>query len=57
MERNAEIAVILLINFYSGYNQVKLYSKLCDMITFQISLELLQQTKLSIRMTNSVDQF
>ena len=56
-ERNAEMTVILLVNFYSEYNQVKLHWKSCDMIIFQTLLELLWQTKLSMKIMNSVNQF
>ena len=38
MKRSAGMAIALLVNFYSGYNQVKLHSKLCDMTAFQTSL-------------------
>ena len=40
-EKNAEMTVVLLVDFYSEYNQVELHQKSCDMITFQTSLELL----------------
>ena len=40
-ERNVEMIVILLVDFYFEYNQVKLHSKSHDMITFQTSLKLL----------------
>ena len=56
-ERSAEMTVILLIDFYSEYNQVELHQKSHDMITFQTLLELLQQIELSMRAINSVDQF
>ena len=56
-ERSIKMTVVLLIDFYSKYNQVKLHQKSCDMIVFQTSFELLQQTKLSIKAINSVDQF
>ena len=57
IERSAEMTVVSLVNFYSEYNQVELHWKSCDMIVFQTSLELLWQTELSMRATNSVDQF
>ena len=56
-EKSIEMIVVLLVNFYSEYNQVKLHQKSHDMIAFQTSLILLQQTELSMRAINSVDQF
>ena len=56
-EKNVEMTIILLVNFYFRYNQVKLHWKSCDMTVFQTSLRLLQQTELSIKVTNSVNQF
>ena len=56
-ERSAGMTVVSLINFYSEYNQCELHSESRDMMTFQTSLKLLQQTRLSMRATNSVDQF
>ena len=41
MKRSAEIIIILLVNFYFKYNQVKLYLELHDMTAFQTPLELL----------------
>ena len=54
-EKSVRMTVVLLVNFYFKYNQVKLHWKSCDMIMFQTSLRLLQQTELSMRVTNSVD--
>ena len=54
-ERSAEMTIVLLVDFYSEYNQVELHWKSCDMIAFQTLLELLWQTKLLMRVTNSVD--
>ena len=34
VERSAGMIVILLVNFYSGYNQVELHLKLCNMTAF-----------------------
>ena len=56
-ERSVRMIVVSLVNFYFKYNQVELHWKSHDMIMFQTLLELLQQTELSIRVTNSVDQF
>ena len=56
-ERSAEMTVAILIDFYSKYNQCELHSESCDMMAFQTSLRLLQQTRLSMKATNSVDQF
>ena len=41
IEKNTEMTVVLLINFYFEYNQVELHWKSCNMIVFQILLELL----------------
>ena len=57
IEKSIRITIVLLIDFYSEYNQVKLHQKSHDMIAFQTSLILLQQTELSMRAINSVDQF
>ena len=54
-ERSVRMTVVLLVNFYSEYNQVKLHQKSHDMITFQTLLELLQQTKLPMKVMNSID--
>ena len=40
-ERSAEMTVVILIDFYSEYNQCELHYESCDMMTFQTSLELL----------------
>ena len=40
-ERSAEMIIVLLVDFYFEYNQVKLHQKSCDMITFQILFKLL----------------
>ena len=42
MERSAGMAVALLVNFYSGYNQVKLHLESHDITAFQTLLGLLQ---------------
>ena len=34
VKKSTELVITSLINFYSGYNQVKLYSKSCDMTAF-----------------------
>ena len=57
IKRSVKIIIILLVDFYFKYNQVKLHSKSCNMTVFQTSLELLWQMKLSIKVTNSVNQF
>ena len=41
-ERSAEMTIVLLVDFYSEYNQVELHWKSCNMIMFQTLLELLQ---------------
>ena len=41
IKRSAGIAVALLINFYSRYNQIELHPESHDMTTFQTPLELL----------------
>ena len=56
-KRSAGITIVLLIDFYSGYNQVKLHPESHNMTVFQTSLGLLQQTRLSQEATNSVNQF
>ena len=56
-EKNVKIIIALLIDFYFEYNQIKLYLKSHDMIVFQTSLKLLQQTELLMRVMNSIDQF
>ena len=56
-EKSVRMTVILLVNFYFEYNQVKLHSKSCDMIAFQTLLKLLWQTELLIKAMNSVNQF
>ena len=56
-EKNVKITVVLLVNFYSEYNQVELHQKSCNMITFQTSFELLWQTELSIRVMNLIKQY
>ena len=40
-EKNAEMAVVILINFYFRYNQYELHFKSHDMTAFQTPLELL----------------
>ena len=40
-EKNVRMTIVLLIDFYFEYNQVKLHQKSCDMIAFQTLLELL----------------
>ena len=57
MKRSAGMIVALLIDFYSGYNQIKLYPESYDMTAFQTPLELLWQTRLSQEAMNSVSQF
>ena len=54
-EKSVRMTVVLLVDFYFEYNQVKLHSKSCDMIIFQTLLRLLWQTKLLIRVTNLVN--
>ena len=49
--------IVLLIDFYSKYNQVELHPESCDITAFQTSLELLQQTRLPQEATNSIGQF
>ena len=56
-ERSVRMTIVSLVDFYFRYNQVKLHQKSHDMITFQTSLRLLQQTELSMRAMNSVNQF
>ena len=56
-ERSAEMTVATLIDFYSRYNQCELHSESRDMMAFQTSLELLQQTRVSMRAMNLIDQF
>ena len=56
-EKSAEMTVILLVDFYFRYNQVKLHQKSHDMTVFQTLFRLLQQMKLLIRAMNLVDQF
>ena len=41
VERSTGMTVILLIDFYSRYNQIELYPELCDMTAFQTLLGLL----------------
>jgi len=54
-EKFARMTVLSLINFYSGYNQIVLYSKSHDMTAFQTPIDLLHQTTLSQKTTNSVE--
>ena len=56
-ERSAEMTVVILIDFYSEYNQCELHSESHDMTAFQTSLRLLWQTRLLMGAMNSVDQF
>ena len=53
----ARIAIYLIMNFFSGYNQVLLHEKLHDITVFQTLLGLLQITTLSQGAMNLVSQF
>jgi hypothetical protein len=56
-EKFAGCQLVLLVDFFSGYNQVSLDKKSRDLTVFYILLGLLQQTTLLIGTTNSVVQF
>ena len=56
-EKFAGIVVLLLINFYSDYNQIILHSKSHNITAFQILIDLLYQIILSQKITNLVEQF
>jgi hypothetical protein len=56
-EKFVGCAVIFLINFFSGYDHVKLDPKYKDMTAFMISLGLLKQTTILQKATNSIAQF
>jgi hypothetical protein len=56
-EKFAGCQLVLLVDFFSGYNQVSLDKKSRDFTVFYILLGLLQQTTLPIGTTNSVVQF
>jgi len=45
-EKFAEYIIAFLIDFFSGYNQIKFYEKNSDLITFHISIGLLRMTTL-----------
>ena len=52
-ERSAGMTVALMVDFFSGYNQVPLHPKSCDMTVFQTPLGLLWQMILPQGATNS----
>jgi Reverse transcriptase (RNA-dependent DNA polymerase) len=56
-EEFAGYQLVLLVDFFSGYNQVSLDKKSRDLTVFYILLGLLQQTTLLQGATNSVVQF
>jgi hypothetical protein len=57
LEEFARCAITSLINFFSGYDHVKLDFKCRDMITFIIPLGLFRQTIILQKITNSIAQF
>ena len=56
-EEFAEMSIMSLIDFFSDYDQIELDSESRDMTVFQTSLELFQQTTLSMKAINSPTQF
>jgi hypothetical protein len=57
LEKFAECAMASFINFFSGYDHVKLNSKCKNMTIFIIPLGLLRQTTILQKITNSTAQF
>ena len=56
-EEFTEMIILSLLNFFSDYNQIKLYSDSQNIIIFMIFLELLHQITFLIRMMNLLTQF
>jgi hypothetical protein len=56
-EEFARYQITLLIDFYSGYNQIALYPNSRDITIFIISRDLIRYTILVQDITNSVVQF
>ena len=56
-EEFARMTIYLMMDFFSGYNQVPLHEKLCDMMMFQTLLGLLWMITLSQEVMNLVSQF
>ena len=56
-EKFIEIIILLLLNFFSDYNQMKLHLNSQNMTVFMTSLKLLHQITLSMRVTNLSAQF
>lgn len=56
-EEFAGCCVISLVNFFSGYNQIKLDIRSRDITTFYTPLRLVRQCTLLIGATNSVAEF
>src|SRR5947207_13584640 len=56
-EKFAEMSIMLLIDFFSDYDQIELDSESQDMTAFQTSLRLFQQTTLSMGAINFSAQF
>ena len=53
----AGCAITLLVDFFLGYNQVKLVAMFRDLTAFMTPLRVLQMIQLPIGATNSVAQF
>ena len=53
----AEIIILLLLNLFSDYDQMKLHSNSQNMTVFMMFFRLLHQIILSMRVTNSSAQF
>ena len=51
------ITVSSLLDFYAGYDQMKLNEESRDMTVFQTSLGLLRMTTISMRVMNLIEQF
>ena len=56
-EKFTEIIILLLLNFFSNYDQIELYSDSQDMMIFMTFFELLWQIILYIKMMNLSVQF
>jgi len=57
MKNFVSMTMLLLLDFYADYNQIKLNEESRDMIIFQIFFKLLRMIIIFIKVMNSVEQF
>ena len=56
-ENFVSMIMLLLLNFYADYNQMKLNKVSKNMIVFQIFFKLLKMIIILMKITNSIKQF